>query len=137
MASLTICWRLLAVPQHRRGSMFKANESDVGPGLFPASGLLCRASILALLVPIAAFSGVSGIDDPDSSAAAVASKPSKSVGNLQIRCWQGGHLLFEADHVALPLDGGQNSVRAIGMERRGQALLVADTKNATCLIRDE
>ena len=52
----------------------------------------------------------------------------------QVRCWQEGRLLFEERGVEL----GSSTVQGLklsGLDRRRLPVMVADTGNATCLIR--
>lgn len=115
--------------------MFKPSEHVREPhrGLF--SGLLSRASVLALLIPISALSGVSTTDAPEAAKPPATPKVAKAHGGYQIRCWQEGRLLFEENHVALPADSTRYAVRMSGTDRNGKPIYVAETTNATCLIR--
>ena len=96
------------------------------------SGLLSRAAVLALLIPISALSGVS---TPEAAKPPATPKVAKAHGGYQIRCWQEGRLLFEENHVALPADSTRYAVRMSGTDRNGKPLYVVETTNATCLIR--
>ena len=62
-------------------------------------------------------------------------EPSPPVPGLyQIRCWQHGRLLFE-DRITLPDDAAAYSIRLSGNDRSGKPMYVAETRTATCLIR--
>ena len=63
--------------------------------------------------------------------------PEKSSGapNYQIRCWQYGRLLFEENHVGLSPDWTRYTLKIQGKDRDTNGLFVAETNNATCLIR--
>jgi hypothetical protein len=115
--------------------MFKPSDRVQEPprGLFPTP--LSRASVLALLIPISAMSGVATTDSPDVGKATATPKPVKAQGGYQIRCWQEGRLLFEENHVALPADSTRYAIRMTGTDRKGKPIYVAETTNATCLIR--
>ena len=115
--------------------MFKPSDTLQASLRGLARGLLSRASVLVLLVPISALSGVSTTDVPEASKAPAPEKAAKAPGAYQIRCWQEGRLLFEENHVALPTDGAQYGVKMSGSDRHGRPIYVAETKNATCLIR--
>lgn len=115
--------------------MFKPSDNEQAPLRSLVSGLLSRASILALLVPISALSGVSTTNLPEAAKPVVTEKVTKAPGTYQIRCWQDGRLLFEEGHVSLPADSGQYGIRMSGSDRNGRPIYVAETRNATCLIR--
>jgi hypothetical protein len=52
-----------------------------------------------------------------------------------MRCWQHGRLLFEQDLLELPTDGARYTLKVSGSDRNGRPVYVAETSNATCLIR--
>jgi hypothetical protein len=56
-------------------------------------------------------------------------------GSYNIRCWQEGRLLFEQNGVRLPAESSRYGVRISGTDRYNKPVYVAETKNATCLIR--
>ena len=58
-----------------------------------------------------------------------------TLGAYQIRCWQEGRLLFEENRVTLPSDNAQYGFKMAGTDRKGKPIFVAETRNATCLIR--
>jgi hypothetical protein len=93
--------------------------------------------VLVLLIPFGALAGISvPTDDPGAVRAAPSEKTAKAPGGYQLRCWQEGRLLFEENHVALPVsDGAPYRVRLAATDRKGQPIYVAETSNATCLIR--
>src|SRR5262245_52368304 len=85
---------------------------------------------LVLLVPVLAIGGIVG-----APALPVASEPPPPAPGLyQIRCWQHGRLLFE-DRISLPADAATYSIRLSGTDRHGKPMYVAETRNATCLVR--
>lgn len=98
------------------------------------SGLVMRAAALVLSVPLGTLAGVTTTDSPQATKPGATEKAMKAP-SYQIRCWQFGRLLFEENQVALPTEKAQYGVRIAGTDRKGQPLLVAETKNATCLIR--
>jgi len=64
-----------------------------------------------------------------------AAEPQATVAGLyQIRCWQHGRLLFE-DRITLPADAAAYGIRMSGTDRNGKPMYVAETRNATCLVR--
>jgi hypothetical protein len=86
---------------------------------------------LMLLVPVLAIGAVT-VGAPARPAATEAPPPAP--GAYQIRCWQHGRLLFE-DRITLPDDGAAYSIRLSGTDRNGKPMYVAETRTATCLIR--
>lgn len=89
----------------------------------------------ALLASTIAFAGVSSLDTTGGPSAAPAPKAAlRATGPWQIRCWQDGRLLFEENGVSLP-DAAQYPTLVAGADRHGRPLYVAETRNATCLIR--
>lgn len=115
--------------------MFKPSDHLPEPQRGPIGALLSRASVLALLIPVSAMSGVSTTEAPEAAKLSAAPKVAKAPGGYQIRCWQEGRLLFEENHVALPTDSTRYAVRMSGTDRNGKPIYVAETTNATCLIR--
>lgn len=110
--------------------MFKPNDA----GAMPSAPQRIRAlALVILLAPPLAWPVVT-IPEPAASAPGATPAAPKPAGDYQIRCWQYGRLLFEENHVALP-DTAQYGLRVSGKDRNGQPLFVAETKNATCLIR--
>jgi hypothetical protein len=100
------------------------------------------AAALACLVPLGALAGITGGSSNEAArapGAASASSGDKAArapsGTYQIRCWQDGRLLFEENQVSLPVDGARYGVKMAGTDRNGKPIYVADTRNATCLIR--
>jgi hypothetical protein len=93
-------------------------------------------ALLALLVvPVVATSGVSTIEAREAPKSAAYAKDSTPSSNYQMRCWQHGRLLFEQTLYALPTDGSRYALKVSGSDRLGRPVYVADTINATCLIR--
>ena len=84
----------------------------------------------ALLAPLLAVGGIVGA--PERPGAAEPAPPAP--GLYQIRCWQHGRLVFE-DRITLPADAAAYSIRLSGTDRYGKPMYVAETRNATCLVR--
>jgi len=95
------------------------------------------ATWLALLMPFAAVAGLSTAPSVDGPSQRASSERESKVapGAYQIRCWQFGKLLFEENRVTFPADGSQYGVKLGGTDRNSRPVYVAETKNATCLIR--
>ena len=88
---------------------------------------------LVLLVPLLAVGAVTvGASAP--ARPAPTEPPPPAPGLYQIRCWQHGRLLFE-DRIKLPEDGAAYGIRLSGTDRNGKPMYVAETRNATCLVR--
>src|SRR5687768_10637513 len=85
---------------------------------------------LILLMPVVALSGLVGIDSGKSGAA---NPP--PVGAYTLRCWQDGRLILEEQHVSMPpgVDGASTRLQVI--DRNQRPMLIAETKNATCLVK--
>jgi len=117
--------------------MFKRDNNTLRAARAATSGALVTAATwLALLMPFAAVAGLSITPSGGTAGQqAPADKEVKPAGAYQIRCWQFGKLLFEENRVSFPADGSQYSVRIGGTDRNSRPIYVAETKNATCLIR--
>ena len=88
---------------------------------------------LALLVPLLAVGAVT-VGAPGPARPAATEPPAPAPGLYQIRCWQHGRLLSE-DRIRLPDDGAAYGIRLSGTDRNGKPMYVAETRNATCLVR--
>ena len=115
--------------------MFKPSRAMLAPQCGLAGGFVMRLAGLALWAPICALAGVTTTGSPEAAKPPATEKVTKATGSYQIRCWQFGRLLFEENHIALPADNAQYGVKMAGTDRKGRPIFVAETKNATCLIR--
>ncbi len=116
--------------------MSKPSEPIARPGRAWADLCVTRLAVLALAAPLFALAGVTTSEPKDAARPVAATeKTATPAGAYQIRCWQYGHLLFEENQIALPADNSQYSLKVSGTDRKGQPIYVAETKNATCLIR--
>lgn len=106
--------------------MFKPSDR-LRAGMTEAVGVVLAAT---LLTPVVALAGVATLD-PATAAAKPAPHPAAPV---QVRCWQEGRLLFEENGVTLP-DPAHYTTVVAGTDRQGRPMYVAETRNATCLIR--
>lgn len=98
---------------------------DTLPLPLVAAAAVAAAAVLALLLPPAAQAGITAAEGAESL----------KQGHYQIRCWQQGRLLFEENHISLPADSAKYGIKMNGTDRNGKPIYVADTANATCLIR--
>jgi len=115
--------------------MCKPSRTGWAPALARVTSFAFRLAILNLCAPLHAQAGVTASLSPQVAQVPTAAQRPMQTSPYQIRCWQNGRLLFEENQVMLPADDAQHSVRIDGTDRAGRPLLVAETKNATCLIR--
>ena len=87
-----------------------------------------------LLYSKIASADVTALDASPSAAPAPKAAQRVTAGPWQVRCWQDGRLLFEENGVSLP-DTAQYPTLIAGADRQGRRLYVAETRNATCLLR--
>jgi hypothetical protein len=108
--------------------MFKLADTTLAtlPLSLVAAAAVAAAAALALLLPPPAQAGITTLATVE---------PPKAQGLYQIRCWQQGRLLFEENHITLPADAAKYGIKMNGTDRNGKPIYVADTANATCLIR--
>ena len=107
--------------------MFKLADSLATlPLSLVAAAAVAAAAAPALLLPPAAQAGITTAEAPE---------PLRAQGQYQIRFWQQGRLLFEENHISLPADSAKYGIKMNGTDRNGKQVYVADTANATCLIR--
>ena len=89
---------------------------------------------LGMLVPVVALCGLVGID-PAPVQPGVASGANGANHGYTLRCWQDGRLILEEQHVSMPpgVDAGNTRLRV--QDRNQRPLLIAETRNATCLVK--
>ena len=96
---------------------------------------------LAVLVPLTALSGITATEKSDGEPKVLERQDQRpatgSSGTYILRCWQYGRLVFEETGVRVDFEGDANQSKMRGTDRQGLPLVVADTRNATCLIRSE
>ena len=85
--------------------------------------------LLSMLPPLAAAGVVS--DRSQGPAARVAT----AHGGYVLRCWQEGRLILEEQHVSAPMVSEAGATKLHLQDRNRQSLYVAETRNATCLVR--
>ena len=56
-------------------------------------------------------------------------------GGYVLRCWQEGRLILEEQHVSAPMALESGAAKLQLQDRNRQPLYVAETRNATCLVR--
>lgn len=100
---------------------------------WPVAGI--AAALLAALLP--AYAGVAATPAVEPAPALARALPvqTTTAGGYQLRCWQHGRLLFEENNVALPTDNPRYALRLSGNDGQGRPIYVAETQNATCLVR--
>ena len=103
--------------------------SDRAAAVAPALAL----TLATMLASTIAAAGVSTLE-AGPVAASAPKAAARAAGPWQIRCWQDGRLLFEENGISLP-DGAQYPTLITGTDRQGRPVYVAETRNATCLIR--
>ena len=85
---------------------------------------------LAMLVPVVALSGLVGID----AVRPVVTSPHTASG-YTLRCWQDGQLILEEQHVSLPPVVDAASTRLQVLDSKQQPIVIAETRNATCMVK--
>ena len=88
------------------------------------------AWLLPLLAPTLVLAGVVGTDQ---GRAGAIGKP--AAGGYTLRCWQEGRLILEEQHVSLPPVVDAASTRLQVIDRNQQPIVIAETRNATCLVK--
>jgi len=105
----------------------------------PSKGAGLRAlsvAALTLWAPLCATAGVTTTESKEPARPVAPAAQTAKAAAYQMRCWQYGKLLFEENLASLPSDGSQYSLKVSGTDRNGHPVYVAETKNATCLIRN-
>ena len=101
----------------------------------PNRPLLALALALALVLALSLLSWVAAagvVADKTKSPAPRAASPQ---GGYVLRCWQDGRLILEEQHVSAPLALESGTPKLQLQDRNQQPLYVAETRNATCLVR--
>jgi hypothetical protein len=83
--------------------------------------------LLALLAPALVTAGVVGTE--------ILGKGGTRPAGYTLRCWQEGRLILEEQHVSLPPMVDAASTRLQVLDRQQQPMIVAETRNATCLVK--
>jgi hypothetical protein len=94
-----------------------------------SKALVCAA----LALPLASVAGT--VVDRTKQPAVRDDKADKAQGGYVLRCWQDGRLILEEQHVSLPIAPDSAQTKLQLQDRNRQPLLVAETRNATCLVR--
>ncbi|MEO8247779.1 MAG: hypothetical protein ABI589_00265 [Burkholderiales bacterium] len=105
--------------------------------------LMCAASTCAALLahaPALATVGLQRVEEAPPSVSRTPPTKAKETGTARggyrIQCWQHGRLLFEEAHVTLPpADGSRFTLKLTGYDSNGRPMYVAETLNATCVVR--
>jgi hypothetical protein len=116
--------------------MYKpSNRERLLDWLLDSPAVTALVLVVLLALPVAASSGVTGIESRDGPPSGAYQKDSAVAYNYQMRCWQHGRLLFEQNLLELPTGGNRYPLKVSGSDRHGHPVYVAETSNATCLIR--
>lgn len=94
-----------------------------------------RAAVFALVFAVPLAAGAAAIVESPEGPQVSASPVATTAPVYQLRCWQYGRLLFEEYLTELPPDWAERAVKIRGKDRSSAAVYVADTPNATCLLR--
>lgn len=87
------------------------------------------AALLAMLPPLATAGVVSDMTQNPAPRALTARS------GYVLRCWQDGRLILEEQHVSAPMVSDAAATKLHLQDRNRQPLYVAETRNATCLVR--
>lgn len=115
--------------------MYSPNDLRRAVRHLPVVGAMTLGVACALLSPLDANAGVATAESRAVPPIPGAPKSVRGSGPMQVSCWQYGRLLFEETYVTLPGDGSQPAVKINATDRNGRPLYIAETQNATCLIR--
>lgn len=88
---------------------------------------LLYTGLVLVMAPLASLSGVVGTEPGRAGQLAP--------GGYTLRCWQDGRLILEEQHLSLPPGVDAASTRLQMADRKQQPVIVAETKNATCLVK--
>ena len=92
--------------------------------------------VAALLSGVgAASAGVTTEDRKNAFDAAAAASAKPKMPKYQVRCWQEGRLVLEENDVHFPNDLVTNGLKLRGVDRQNRPIYLADTRNATCIVR--
>jgi hypothetical protein len=87
-------------------------------------------ALLTFLAPLVALAGVVGAENGNPGAPG---RP--GAGGYTLRCWQEGRLILEEQYVSLPPIVDAATTRLQVIDRHQQPVIVAETRNATCLVK--
>lgn len=121
--------------------MYKPNESSAGHAADGRWTMLVVGTI-ALWMPLSSAATTRLTNDSEPPPSVSRTSPTKpkatgtAKGGYRVQCWQHGRLLFEEAHITLPpADGSRFSLKLTGYDSNGRPMYVAETTNATCLVR--
>jgi len=115
--------------------MSTLQNSPLHPFARRASTLVVSALIATgFILPSAGTAGVAAGESAEVTVVPAPGKVDKGQ-SYQIRCWQFGRLLFEENSVGLPADWARYTIKIQGKDQDANGVFVAETSNATCLIR--
>lgn len=90
-------------------------------------------AVLAALLSALALAATAGVV-ADRSRNPAPAEPAVQ-GGYVLRCWQDGRLILEEQHVGTPTPLETATTRLQLQDRNRQPLYIAETRNATCLVR--
>jgi hypothetical protein len=97
-----------------------------------AAATLCLLPLMASLVQ----AGITTEERKNGFDAATTAAASQPKGTLyQVRCWQEGRLVLEENDVQFPNDLTAQGLKLRGQDKQRRPIYLADTKNATCIVR--
>ncbi len=91
-----------------------------------------RAGLAALLAALSVVATAGVIADKSKSPPP---RDAAAQGGYVLRCWQEGRLILEEQHVSAPPALEAGATRLQLQDRNRQSLYIAETRNATCLVR--
>jgi hypothetical protein len=125
--------------------MFNRSKATAGGRRLRATGgvpgmlevLLLAAALFVILVPPYLSDAMAGVDPQERQNAFDSAAPASAAkaGQYQLRCWQHGRLVLEENDVQLPPELAASGMKLRGTDRTKRPIYVAETTNATCLIR--
>ena len=90
-------------------------------------------TVMAALLSMLPWFAAAGVVADKSKSPAPRAAPIE--GGYVLRCWQEGRLILEEQHVSAPMVLQSGATKLQLQDRRQQPLYVAETRNATCLVR--
>ncbi len=112
--------------------MWTSSESNRAPRPW---ALPVIAAIVLASAPAAAISGVREATADKLRAEGPAADRRPASSGYLLRCWQYGRLILEEQHLSTPDGDDMKAARLRLTDRANKPIYLADTANATCLVR--